>query len=871
MPRLTRTSALVLGCLLAAANVSAQHGLADDGPFDPAIPTPASVLGYELGERFTQHHLIVRYLERLAESSPRIRLDTLARTFEDRPVVLAIATSEANHGRLDAIRAAAQRLADPRATGTAEADDLIRTTPAIVWLGYTVHGNEASGVEAALGFLYRLAAGQDEDTRVMLDSAVVLIDPVQNPDGHERHAQDVMRRRGALGADPAPYAIDHEGMWPGPRGSHYHFDLNRDWFVQAHPETRARTQTILTWYPHVATDLHEMGSNSTYYFAPPMDPVNANVHESIWKWWDIYAAANAASFDRHGWSFFRRENYDEFYPGYGDSWPIYLGAVGMTYEQASSAGGAIRRTDGTVLTLHEAASHHYATSVATTLTTARNRTEKLRDFVAFRRTVLTEGEASPMRFIVFGRDRQGRADSLAARLIENGIEVQRAPAGTTLRNATEYGGGEAGSATLADGAYVVDLAQPNGRMAKTLLEPDAALDSTFIREELENRRTGEGDRFYDVTAWAFNYLFRVPAWHTVSAPANLEPVTSMDVGATAPSRGSYGYAFEPGSETSIRMLSRLLADSVRVWFAPRWFRAGERTFPGGAFIVRATPNGEGVHETVRTHQAETGADVVPLSSARVDEGTDLGSNSVFFVRPPRVAIAAGGPVSGYSYGYSWYALDHRLRYPATRVLLEDLSNSALDEIDVLIVPSASAGGIDGVLGEGGRDRLTSWVRDGGVLITIDAATSWLAREQTGLSGFRVRADTVRADSTGGAPLPRNVPGAIARALGDTLSPLLAGVRGPYVPVLVQGSRIYDAPDDLEPQQVILRYFPVDDLRLAGFYWPEVPEQLGETPYLFTEQVGSGRVIGFTGEPVFRDMWRGLLPIYANAVLLGASF
>ena len=868
----------VLRAVLAAALlftsstvVQAQHGLANGGEYDPAIPTPASVIGYPLGEIFTPHHLVMRYLDALVAASPLVRVDTVARTAEGREVVMAIVTSRENHGRLDAIRQAARRLADPRGASDTEIEELVRTTPSIVWLGYTVHGSEASGVEAALGFLYQLAAGRDADTRMILDSTVVLIDPVQNPDGHERHAQDVRRRRGRFGADPAPYAMDQSGMWPGPRTSHYHFDLNRDWFTQSHAESRGRVAAMLEWFPHVAVDLHEMGSNSTYFFAPPMEPVNRNVHETVSSWWETYAAANAEAFDRNGWSFFRRENYDELYPGYGASWPIYTGAVGMTYEQASSGGGAIRRRDGTVLTLKEAARHHYATSFATTLTTARRRTDRVRDYLAFRRTAVADGQRDPMRYIVLGNEGRGRADSLAARLLHNGIEVHRLPAATPLRQATRYGETVPANTTVPGGSWVVDLAQPQGRLAKALLEPDAVLDSSFIREELESRRTGEGNRFYDVTAWAFSYLYGVPAWHTATAPGGMERVT--DVPATAPDapgRASYGYAFEPGSEASLRMLAGLLADSVRVWYARRWFRVGGRTFDSGAFVVRVEPNGEDVHEIVQRLQGETGAAVVSLTSARVDDGTDLGSNSVFFVRPPRVALAGGPPFNGNSFGFAWFAFDERLHYPATRVELSSLSNSTLREIDMLVFPSASPGGIDGALGEGGRSRLASWVRDGGVLITLDGSTAWLAREQTGLSAFRVRRDTVRADSTGGAPLPARVPGAIVRTAGDTLSPILAGVDA-ELPVLMFSSTILESPRNLHPQQVVLRFAPLERLRLAGYLWPEVPERLAESPYLFTERVGSGRIIGFAGDPNFRDMWRGLLPVFGNAVLLGASF
>src|SRR5690606_11029057 len=269
----------------------------------------------------TPHHLVHAYFQEVARRSPRVRLDTLGRTFEGREVIMAVVTSEANHSRMDAIRADLRTIADPREAGNA-ADAAASRVPAVAWMAYTVHGNEASGTEAAIGLLYQLAAGQDDETRMVLDSTVVLIDPIQNPDGHERHVQYTWRMRGASGISTIPGTMSHGSDWPGARTSHYYFDLNRDWFIHSHPETRARVGVFLNWTPHVAVDLHEMGSNSTYFFAPPMEPVNKNVDESILRWWDIYAAANAAAFDRQGWPYFRREGYDEFYPGYGVSWPI---------------------------------------------------------------------------------------------------------------------------------------------------------------------------------------------------------------------------------------------------------------------------------------------------------------------------------------------------------------------------------------------------------------------------------------------------------------------------------------------------------------------------------------------------------------------
>ncbi|HEU4564039.1 MAG TPA: M14 family zinc carboxypeptidase, partial [Gemmatimonadaceae bacterium] len=868
--RMMRLAALVLLAAALARPARAQPAYSDGAAgYDPAVPTPRAVLGYDVGDRFTPHHLLMRYVERLAAASPRLRVDTVARTVEGRELLLIAITGDANRARLEEIRRDAARLADPRGATAAEMDALVRRTPGIVWLGYTVHGGEASGTEAAVALLYQLAAGRDAGTRLILDSLVVLVDPVQNPDGHERHVQDVLRARGALGVPTSPAAMIHQGTWPGARTSHYYFDLNRDWFIQSHPETRGRVGAFLRWWPHVAVDLHEMGPNSTYFFAPPMEPVNENVPPSTFKWWDIFAAGIGAAFDQRGWSYFRREGYDEFYPGYGVSWPILTGATGATFEEASSAGGAIRRSDGTVLTLRDATTRHYTAAWATLLTAARHRGERVRDYAEARREAPAGATRGGVRAIVMERDGQGRADSLVRLLARNGIAVHRTRAAGEARGAAAYGGGA--PARWSAGAYVVDLAQPQGRLARALLEPDARLDSAFIRQELESRRTGPADRFYDVTAWSLPYAYRVRAWTAASLPAGLEAVdtASFEERTTVLSTTPYGYAFAPGSESSIRLLASLLADSVRVWYAPRAFRSGKNHFPHGAFVVRTIANDDSLHHRVLRYSAAAGASVAELTSAMVDEGTDLGSNSVFFVRPPRVALLGGAPVQGNSFGFSWFAFDQRIGYPVTPVDVNAVAGGALEGFDVLVVPSVSAPALDRALGDGGRERIADWVRRGGALIALDGATAWLASERLGLARLRPKRDT--ASTEGGAPLPVSVPGAIVRATVDTLSPLLAGVRDVELPVLVASDRVYAAPADLRAGEAVVRYAPLARLRLAGYLWPEAPARLAGTPYLWTERVGRGRVIGFAGDPNFRDLWRGLLPLFANAVFFGASW
>lgn len=866
------TIARVFAAILVAlpATAFAQHSFQPTGAsYDPRVTTPAASLGYEVGEQFTPHHRIMRYLEQLAATSPRIRIDTLGATFEGREVVMAILTSERNLSRLDEIRADAARLADPRGLNAGTIDQIAARQPAIVWLGYTVHGNEASGTEAALAMLYQLAAGQDAQTQAILDSTVVLIDPVQNPDGHERHVQDVRRAVGAFGPSSVPGNMVHQGSWPGARTSHYYFDLNRDWFIHSHPESRARTGAMLTWWPQVAVDLHEMGSNSTYFFAPPMEPVNKNVPPNTFKWWDIFADRIGASFDSESWPYFRREGYDEFYPGYGVSWPILIGAIGATFEQASSSGGAILRNDGTVLTLSQAARHHYTAAWATTLTAAQRRTELVSDYVRSRQQNVSDLARSSMRSIVIERDPQGRADSLAAILLSNGIEVGRLTGAQTVANARAYGASGNASLRAESGWYVVDISQPQGRLAKALLEPDAELDSVFIKEELESRLTGQSSRFYDVTGWSLPLTFRLRAWTAPQPVSSVERVTSIaSVAPAAPAPAAHGWAFEIGSEASYRMLASLFRDSVRVWYAPRSFTSGGYSYSNGAVIVRIAGNRADIADVVRRHALSSGAHVRGIPSALVEEGTDLGSNSVRFVRAPRVALLGGQGVNGNSFGFTWYAFDQRLGYPVTNVTAQWVAGAGLDNMDVLVIPSTQGGAIDQALGESGRERLQRWVRGGGVIVTLGGATTWLASERAGLSRFRVKSGQA---AEGTAPLSVNIPGAIGRTHGDRLSPLMVGVLNTEVPVLVSGSTVYTPPNDLRPGEVVLKFAESENVRVAGYFWPEGTDRIGGSPYLFTERVGQGRVVGFAGDPNFRDIWRGLLPLFGNAVFFGGSF
>ena len=365
------------------------------------------------------------------------------------------------------------------------------------------------------------------------------------------------------------------------------------------------------------------------------------------------------------------------------------------------------------------------------------------------------------------------------------------------------------------------------------------------------------------------YTFRVKAWTYGTLPAGTEPVREIGKPPAQFQNARVAYAFEPGTGSAVQLLSALLADSVHVHLAQRWFRIGDRTFPHGAFLVRVAANDERIHERMRKSALAAQADVFAINSSAADAGTDLGSNSVIAIRLPRVALVGGPGFSSNSFGFTWYQFDQRMKLPVTTINATSLASPALSEFNVLVLPAA--GNLDAVINESARTRLADWVRAGGVLITLDGATAWLANERSTLSRLRTRRDSTRADNQPGAPLPAGVPGAIVRVLSDTLSVLTVGIDERELPGLIFSDRIYKTPKDVRPGEVVLRYAPEKDLRIGGYLWPEVPARLAGTPFLWTERMGGGRIIAFAGDPNFRDMWRGMLPLFANAVLLGGSF
>lgn len=875
----------VCAMLLAAGAPAQQFEFLPGAQYDPTIPTLEKVVGHAWGAQITMHHEAERYLHALADASPRVRLVRFGETWEGKSLYYLVISSEANLARIGEIQAGMKRLADPRRTPRADAERLIGSIVPVTWLTYGVHGNEISSPDAALLTAYHLAAAlNDAVVSEILEKSVVIIDPMQNPDGRDRFI-NYFRQTAGRWPDADPQAAEHNEVWPAGRFNHYLFDMNRDWFAGTQKESRARVAAYQEWFPVVFVDLHEMGGNSTYYFAPPADPVNPNVPEAQQKWWERYGRNNAAWFDRHRIDYFTRDVFDSFYPGYGEGWPLFHGSIGMTYEQASTRGLVFERRDKSVLHYRETVRNHFLTSLATAETTAKNARDLLQYFYDYRRTAVEEGQRETIKEYILppGRD-PNRTAKLAARLIAQGIEVRQAEAAFTNPRAQDFFTGATSSREFPAGTYVVSLAQPAKRLAKTLLDRHTPMDDEFVAEQIRRRERRQGDQIYDVTAWSLPLIYDVECYPAEQASQGRFRTLSE---APRPAgrvsgRAHLHYLIRWGTNSAAAALADLHRQGVKVWATSQPFRINNTDFPRGSLIIKVAENGEDVHAMMEEAASNHGVEIHSTDHAWVESGQNLGSNYVFPLAVPRIALAWNMPTNPMSAGWTRYVLEQMYGLPVTLLHTMQIPFLDLSRYNVLILPNASGigGGYPGLLGENGARRLRAWLEQGGTLITFGAATRWLTEEKVGLlaseremqtpekkegkpEGFDYEA-FIQPDRE---PYPP-IAGAIFRVTVDDEHFLGYGYPGRAF-VMVSGNNVM-LPLKLDKGRNVAVYVAGEEGLVAGFAWAETHKALGGKAYLMHTSVGRGNVVAFSEEPTFRAFMDGLNLLVLNGVFFGPN-
>lgn len=888
------------------------------GTYAPGVPTPDSILGFPAGSRAAHYDEVVRYLHAIALTSPRMKLFTMGETYEHRAMLLAVVSSEENIKNLDSCRANITALSDPRSTTEKAARSIIESTPVVAWIGYGIHGDELSSTDAALQVLYQLTAGIDEQTLQILHNVIVCIEPMENPDGRERALSQVQQWTGAVSATDAQ-SIQHTGIWPQGRGNHYFFDLNRDWFAQVHLESRARMNYVTQWHPQLLVDAHEMGAFDTYVFSPPRPPVNPNVSDVALKWWKIFAAEQGNALDKFGWSYYTREWVDEWYPGYGSSWPLYTDAVGILYEQAGTDGGSVKRPDGTTLTYREAVLHHFTSSIANLSTAARNRRELLSDYAEARSRSAAGPRQGTRAFLIDPTPAPSRTERVIDALIRQGIEVRVTQREFRATEAIGYWDENVRNVTLPAGTYIVPLQQPMGRLANTIMEFDPHMTTSVLQEERKTLEKEKETKMYDVTTWSLPVVYGLTAYRTSEIPyVPSDVVTSMSApsGSIENDGATYGYLLDLRDDRSLHAVAGLLGKGYKLRAGRQEVEVGGRRFSRGSILIRLNENPPTLRADLSVITKETGIVLMGVNTALTSRGPDLGGNDFVLLKEPQTALVGGPEISTTGLGSLWFLLDYQFRMRTSILLAAQLANADLGKYNVLIMPSAhSTEGLMRVLGKPGLAKLQDWVTGGGTLIAIGNSAALAADTASALANTRLLQQVLKdkdlyaraaawekaalapvVDSTlvwsDKRPAAEKAPGEKAAPVNEKELALLdqrarmfmprgallrvdldrehwlAFGAGDKIPVYVYTPNAFVSKD---PVQTPARFSDYERLRVSGLLWPEARERWAGTAYLTRESKGRGQIILFADDPYFRAFFGATERLFLNSVLLGPGF
>jgi hypothetical protein len=807
--------------ILSISNLNAQN-----------IQSPSEFLGYEIGSRFTRHHRVVDYFEYVSSSLSNVKLEKYGETNEHRPLYISYISSEENIKNLEEIRKS-----NLSQTGILKGNTDNKI--AIVWMSYNVHGNEASSTEASMLTLYELVTSKKE----WLKNTLVIIDPCINPDGRDRYVNWYNQVK-STPFDISQDAKEHHEPWPGGRPNHYLFDLNRDWAWATQVETQQRLKVYNKWMPHIHVDFHEQYINNPYYFAPAAAPF----HEIITEWQRNFQTEigknHAKYFDKEGWLYFTKESFDLLYPSYGDTYPTYMGAIGMTYEQAGHgrAGLGIQTDNGEILTLKDRALHHMTTGLSTVEIASKNVEKINSEFKKF-----FDNSNLDFKSYVLKNDNIDKTNRLKKLLDKHEINYENATNG--IAKGILYSTSEEGKLNTTSNDLVIHTNQPKGKMVKVLFEPKA-----FLADSLT----------YDITAWSIPYA------HGFEAIASKISVNSTKSIATETIKNSvdknaYAYISKWNSLEDAVFLGDLLQENITPRFSEKPFSIDGKSYERGTLIILRNDNrtldfDEKLIEIATKNQRKLHA----VSTGFVTSGVDFGSASVKPIQKQKVALLSGNGTSSLSFGEIWHFFETELQYPIT-VLNTDYFNSVnLSNFDVLIIPD---GYYDEILSKNTLEKLGNWVQSGGTLIAIDSALqSFVDKEGFALKSKETEKETNK-NLTPYADLERKsvkdfITGAIFKSKVDNTHPLAFGYKDAYFSLKL-GNKSYMY---LEKGSNVA-YFDATSKNISGYAGSLAVKNIPESLLFGEERKGSGSIIYMVDNPLFRSFWDNGKLFLANAVFL----
>nr|WP_067056622.1 M14 metallopeptidase family protein [Mucilaginibacter sp. L294] len=812
--------------------------------FAQQIQSPAQFLGYKLGEKFTPHYRIVDYFRYVAKTAGNVRLQEFGTTNEGRPLLAMFIASPENIKRLEEIRHNNLRLAGIE-SGTA-----IANAPVITWLSYNVHGNEPASSEAAMWTLYDLVDPSNAKAAEWLKNSVVVIDPCINPDGRDRYVNFYNSVRGQV-PDASPTSREHLEPWPGGRVNHYYFDLNRDWAWQAQKETQARVGLYNQWLPEVHVDFHEQGYNNPYYFAPAAEPY----HKDITQWQRDFQVTigknNAKYFDQNGWMYFTKQEFDLLYPSYGDTYPLYNGSIGMTYEQGGiGAGLAVVTRSGDTLTLAQRVAHHHTTGLSTIEIVSANAQKVVDEFKKFYDNS-RQNPPGEYKTYVIKNDNNEKVNELAKMLTRNGIQFGYGLANKSVTG-YNYFTGLTEQYNVNANDLVVNAYQPKSVLLHVLLEP-----KTFIPDSAT----------YDITAWALPYAYGLKAY---GVKESFKPATT-NWGVIKPqpltNTKAYAYVSAWQSIADVKFLSALLKKRIKVRYSETPFEAAGKKFTAGSLLVTRAGNDNIDFDRVVTQiAADLDHEITPLSTGFVDKGSDIGSDDVRFIRQPRVALVSGDGINSEAMGEVWHFFEQQIGYPVNLIRYQDINRIKLADFDVVIMP-------DGRYNDLSSDNLQAWVRDGGKLIAMENAVAALVDKK----GFEIKKKESKKDDKADAKtkpvvkiyadrnrdaIRSSIPGAIFKLDMDNTHPLAFGFPNYYYSLKLSDD-IYEmlGEDNWNVGTIAKSGY------VAGFAGFQSKQKINNGMLLGVQSLGRGSVVYLVDDPLFRSFWENGKLLFSNAVFM----
>jgi hypothetical protein len=817
------------------------------------LKSPDEYLGYSLGDRFTRHHEMVDYFMYVDSQLANVSLSKYGETYEHRPLIYAVITSEENFSKLEQIRQ----------------DNLKRTgllpgTPssekiALVWLSYNVHGNEASGMEASMKTLFELvttARGKE-----WLKNTVVIMDPCINPDGRDRYANFNNSYTNVIPNSNGD-AAEHREPWPGGRANHYWFDLNRDWAWLQQTESAARLKIYNQWMPHVHVDFHEQGHNSPYYFAPAAEPYHPVISQWQRDFQTMIGKNNARYFDENNWLYFTKEVFDLYYPSYGDTYPTYSGAIGMTYEQAGGGYGGLSITteEGDPLTLEQRLTHHHTTGMSTVEVTSKNANRVVDEFEKYFKENNTNPVGTYKSYIIKGDNAADKIEMLTQWMSQHGITYGRAGTSRPAKG-FDYQTQMQGSFTLSAEDIVINTYQPKSRFITSVFEPQSKIPDSLT---------------YDITAWNLFYAYDLKGYASterINPSVTYQSKTLNNI----PIQKAYAYLFRYESLRDIEFMGALLQKNIKVRAARQPFSVNGHAFKAGTLIITQTNNGHvpDFDKAVQSLASDYKRTVYATNTGFVDSGRDFGSSEVAYIEAPKIAVLCGDETESLSAGEVWHYFEQQIHYPVTQVRTNTFKRIDLKKYNVLIAPE----GYYEIFDEAQMDKIGQWVSDGGKLILIgDALNAFADKKGFELKKYatedakkeaekkeeelKKKESAARYEEAQRKQISEYIFGAIYKVTVDNSHPLAFGLNNHYYSLKTSTLRF----DPME------NAWNVGSLRgaikpIQGFAGYKANKKMDNSLAFGVQEKGQGSIVYFVDNPLFRCFWEQGKFLFGNAVFM----